>query len=54
MCLGKLVHAECIPYGDTIPGGCTCVWEGKFILSVYVIVNPFLGDIHVSGKVSSY
>ena len=40
MCLGRLVHAECTPYGNPIPWGCTCVWEGRFILSVYVIVNP--------------
>ena len=45
------VHAECIPDGNCIPGGCTCVWEGKFMLSVYLMVTSFLGDVHVSGKV---
>ena len=33
------VHAECIPDGNSIPGGCTCVWEGKFMLSVYLMVT---------------
>ena len=26
----------------------------KFMLSVYLMVTPFLGDVHVSGKVGSY
>ena len=53
MCLGRLVHAECRPDGNSIPGGYTCVWDGKFMLMVDLMVMPFLGYVHVSGKVSS-
>ena len=53
MCLGWLIHAECIPDGNSIPGGCTCVLEGRFMLSIYLMVTPFLGDVHVSEKVGS-
>ena len=53
MCLGRLVHTECICDSKSISWGCTCVWEGRFMLSVYLIVTAFLEDVHLSGKVSS-